>query len=543
MQFEKKYQGSSTVRQSVGATALSFAPDVLREPTYFVGSLGNHLGYREAMSALHAVVKSDLRFKREDKTDYKAWVAEQEQYWLAEHLADMPDLKDDIATARLKLDRMVKENRAVLKPFHEASWKFRMYMWTQDYDAKYILDPVITIHPDELFFECFSQDESTYGKLSLDYNQFKELDTFSCGTTNVDYSDALYTEFQKIRTYKNTELRVEPSGFTVATEREMDFKEEKIDLPDSWVRGFLQVSTAMTLPAASFDLHPMDLANALFTLRRNKAKTSPRYIRFELRPGQPIRMVFEPWQLTVDCPRTKYTGDEDRDIKLWGRRRLLVLERLLPLTDSVRVHLLGDGLPSFFVLKLGGMTFTLGMSGWTENDWSHAGQFNLLTAPVTYTQTELDRSYRALKSEWFRTTDELVSATGYDRGTIHGLMSQHAREGNVIYDIHKGVYRARELSKDGIPLETLKWTSEEEQDAFVLDATGQVSVTANRNEGKTHIVEGSVQDGNYTFTPRLFINQDQQLIDAVCGCDKYKATGLKKGPCRHMLALRMHSGA
>ncbi len=60
-----------------------------------------------------------------------------------------------------------------------------------------MLDPVITIHPDELFFECFSQDESTYGKLGCNYNVFKQLDDYKCGTTNVDYSCALYEEFQK----------------------------------------------------------------------------------------------------------------------------------------------------------------------------------------------------------------------------------------------------------------------------------------------------------------------------------------------------------
>ena len=542
MEFQHKYHGSSAIRQSPGATELSFAPDVLRDPTYFVGSLGRKLAYREAMSALHAVVKSDLRFKPADKTDYKAWVAEQEQYWLAERMANQPDLVTDIATARAELEAIQKQRYTILRPFYDAQHKFRRHMWLHDYDARWVLDPVITVHPDELFFECFSQDESTYGKLSLDYNQFERIETFACGTTNVDYSEALYTEFQKIRNYKTTELRVEPAGFTVATEREDIYKEEKIDLPDSWVRGFLQVSTAMTLPAATFQLHPTDLANILFTLRRNRARVSPRYIRFELRPGEPVRMVFEPWGTVVDCPRSTYTGKEDRDIKLWGRRRLLLLERLLPITQSVKVHLLGDGLPSFFLLDLGGMTFTLGLSGWTDNNWSQAGQFNLLTAQAEYTRRDLDRSYQALKTDWFATTDQLVSSTGYDRGMIHGLMSEHAREGNVIYDIDKGVYRARELSQDGFPLEEIRYVSEEEQEAFVLEATGQVQVTAHRKGDRQNVIEGRVADSGHTFEPRLVINGDLQLTDAKCSCDKFKAAGIKKGPCQHMLALRMHAG-
>jgi len=38
-------------------------------------------------------------------------------------------------------------------------------------------------------------------------------------------------------------------------------REEKIDLPDSWLRGFVQVSSAMALPATVVELHPMDLFN------------------------------------------------------------------------------------------------------------------------------------------------------------------------------------------------------------------------------------------------------------------------------------------
>lgn len=542
MEFERKYQGGSTVRQTAGGTALSFAPDLLREPTYFVGSLGRKVAYREAMSALHAVVKSDLRFKREDKTDYKAWAAEQEQLWLAEHMTNLPDLRNRIAEVRTDLEAVRKDRSRVMKPFWAAQNKWRRHMWTMDYDARFILDPVITIHPDELFFECFSQDESTYGKLSLDYNQFERVDTFACGTTNVDYSDALYTEFQKIRTYKQTDLRVEPSGFTVTTEREADFKEEKIDLPDSWVRGFLQVSTAMTMPAVSFDLHPTDLANILFVLRQKRAKQGPRYMRFELTPGQAVKINFQPWGKIVDCPRSPYLGDVARSVKVWGRRRLLVLERLLPLADSVRIHLLGDGQPSFFLLKLGGMTFTLGMSGWTENDWSRAGQFNLMTARVNYTPSDLDRSYQALRDNWFRTTDQLVTATGFDRAKIHGLMSEHARAGNVIYDLNKGVYRARELSKDGIPLETLRHSSEVEQEAFILELGGHVNITGQARLEQGETVAGQVNDGGVLHKTLLRINEDKQLTDANCSCDQYKANGLRLGPCRHMLALRMHAG-
>ena len=113
-----------------------------------------------------------------------------------------------------------------------------------------LFDPVITVHPDEVFFECFSHDESSYGRLGAGYEVFEDIGEFACGTTNIDYSAALYDEFQKIRTYKETRFEIDPSGFDVRTTGEAEYREVKIDLPDSWVRGFLQVSSAMCCPRA-----------------------------------------------------------------------------------------------------------------------------------------------------------------------------------------------------------------------------------------------------------------------------------------------------
>ena len=136
----------------------------------------------------------------------------------------------------------------------------------------------------------------------------------ACGTTNVDYSDNLYLEFQKIRDYRKTVLEVDPTGFNVATENEDLYREPKIDLPDSWVRGFLQVSSAMALPSQKVRLHPQDIYMFCQILRtRNDRPKEPRFIRFELSPNQPVRAVFEPWGIVYECRRSQYYGRKIRN--------------------------------------------------------------------------------------------------------------------------------------------------------------------------------------------------------------------------------------
>src|SRR5438874_7418957 len=65
-------------------------------------------------------------------------------------------------------------------------------------------DPVVTVAPDVLFFECFSKDESSYGCLTVDRDLFGAADEVAIGTTNVDYSQGLYEQFQRLRTYRTT---------------------------------------------------------------------------------------------------------------------------------------------------------------------------------------------------------------------------------------------------------------------------------------------------------------------------------------------------
>ncbi len=542
MLFNYKYGGSSTVTSNAGQTGISFAPDTLRQPTFFVGQLSKNIPFREAISALHDVVVSDLRFKPKDKTEYKEWAAQQEEIWLGEYMAKLMEGKEDmenrIKVLQTDLNDVYREKQSVLAPYNRAKSNYFQYIYKRDYDAWFVLDPVITVHPDEMFFECFSQDESTYGKLGANYNVFKNVNEFECGTTNIDYSAALYNEFQKIRNYKDTDFRVDPSGFEIQTGEEDLYKEVKIDLPESWVRGFLQVSSAMTLPAESFDLHPMDVYNICLMLRRYRAKKSPRSMKYILKPGEPIKIIFEPWNYELECPRSIYPGKEEREVRVWGRRRLLILERLIPITKKFRVHLLGTGLPSFYVADLGDMNFTLGLSGWTANDWSRAGNFDLMAPRMEVDNMTKKLVYSSLKENWSETSESLAKRLDLEKDVVAGALSAYTQAGRVIYDLDKNVYRVRELSREPLPMSQLRFANPREKDANRL-LQGEIHVAADIVSGVGLKLTGSVKDRYRTHHPELVIDSDERMKHAVCDCYFYNSNKLKKGPCEHILALRM----
>ncbi len=539
MQFDYSYRRASSVTNTGSETAMSFSPDLTRDPTFFRGQLSSKIPFREAISALHDVVVADARYKPRDRAQYMAWLEQQELVDWQKVVADRDSIKEEVGRLSAELSKLNEQSWKRRGPYNKAQQKYFDYLYKRDYDAWFVLDPVITIHPDEVFFECFSQDEASYGRLSAGFEVFDEVGEFACGTTNVDYSQSLYEEFQKIRSYKGTRLEVDPTGFEVQTTGDESHKEVKIDLPDSWVRGFLQVSSAMTMEATSFELHPMDLHNLCFVLRRHKELVGPRSMRYRLVPGKPVTIMFDPWGTEVRCPRSIYKGDKEIEIRVWGRRRIHALERLIPLARSFKVVLLGTGMPSFYVADLGPMSFTLGLSGWTKNDWSQSANFDLMAPREEVDTHTKEQVFAALGENWFESAPSLSSRLGLDRAVVESSLASYVQAGRAIYDLNKGVYRVRELSRTPLPVEALRFSNERESKAVRLLHDGKVNVSlAYLPDGEMRL-EGAVIDKRNTYKTWLVLDAERRMSAAECGCNYYQQNKLYKGPCEHMLALRI----
>jgi hypothetical protein len=540
MRFQYRYYGETYVSNSASSTDMRFVPDTLRAPTHFVADINRHIPFREAISALHDVVVADQRYQPKDKTAYKEWVAQNEGMMLAQFQARGSELREQLKPLQAELRALRERKSKLMKPFYDAQSKYYNYLYQTNRELWIALDPVITVHPDRVFFECFSRDESSYASLSCSHNVFNHVGDFACGTTNIDYSESLYGEFQKIRDYKSTRLSIDPSGFQVRTADDPDFIEEKIDVPDTWVRGFLQVSSAMNMVARRLDLHPMDVHNFCLQMRRKKERVGPRSIRFVLAPGEPVRAAFEPWNEEVVCRRSIYRGNAAEEVRVWGRRRLLLLERLIPVAQSFTVHLMGSGLPSFWIANMPDMQFTLGLSGWTANDWSRAGQFDLLAPRGEIDNDSKEKVFAALGKRWYATSAQLALDTGLDRMMVERALALYTQAGRVIYDLVDEVYRLRELARDPLPLDSLRFASPEEEEAQKL-----VALHAMSKHAVEALADGSIQlsaqakQGDRQYQVMLRLDADERIVDGACQCNFFTFNRMHKGPCAHMLALRM----
>src|SRR6516164_6993255 len=73
------YRRRSSLVSNLTNLVLTLSPNLRRDRVSYNGTLTQPLRFREAISALHDVVISDLRFKQRDKSSYEAYKAEQKK--------------------------------------------------------------------------------------------------------------------------------------------------------------------------------------------------------------------------------------------------------------------------------------------------------------------------------------------------------------------------------------------------------------------------------------------------------------------------------
>lgn len=542
MQLAVAYRGRSILSTWSGGVALTLAPNLRRDKVSFVGTLQQPLRFREAISALHDVVISDLRYQPKDRTAYRQFLAEQQK-----REAEIRRGAREVA----RQDIVAKEPEPIPAGFEttfsrlrgqywDARQKYANYLSRHDPELWRLLmpcDPVITVAPDVLFFECFSADESSYGCLTVDRSAFTAEEAVALGTTNVDYSWNLFVEFQKLRSYRQTKFSIDPSGFEVKTEAMPDFREEKIDLPQSWLRGFMQLQSAMSLPMRKVPVSREGLYNVLAWLKRHKAARSPRAVRFELVPGQPVAIVLEPWDRKIVLHSTPYPGPRPETIRVWGRDRLRVLARLLPLVESVDVYLLGNGFPSFWSLKLGDMRFLLGLSGWTANDWTGGSALDQLMPPAEPSNELIGDIGGVFKNGTAFTFEQIRQRTGAAPHFVAVGLNRLAMMGQVIHDLAAGLYRWRQIMPVPVALAQITSDSPETDAAKILIADKACKLVRDeRSTSGLRIMAGEFR--GMSKPVEAVLDLDGRIIRGKCTCSHHFQFGLKRGPCRHLQTVR-----
>ncbi len=503
------YAGQSRMVSEGDGSRLALFGNLNRQPVFLDGIVRDPLRLREALGAMYAVVGSDYRYVPKDRTAYHAY-------------------------------RRMRSQSANLNAW-QAQRAYFDWLARNDPLAYLILDPVISVHPDRVFLEVFSKDEGSYANLSVDLEAFDLQDDPVCGTTNIDFSQTLYESVQRFRSYRQTRLTIGQEAVKVATTGQ---DEKHIKVPDSWLRGFLQVQSSTLLPMDSFKLTAMDLYNVLRHLRMHAdQRRKRRGLRVELVPGEKPRIVLEPWETVFETSSEIFQGRQAKVVRIWGRRRLMLLRRMLPFVHEVEAHLLGSGLPSFWVLRGEQFAFTLGLTGFTASNWSQAVNFDLLMPRKTSGTKELTKVVKHLSKEWADDRAGLAAATKLKGEKLIDTLQLGCQHGQVVYDLPGSVYRLRPLTETPIDLDRLEFRNARERQAHdLVHRKDAVSITKeNRIHGTGLELTGKavVAEDKREYRPQILLSDEGFVSRAECTCNTFRQQGLKGGPCTCLIALRL----
>ena len=505
---ELRYATASDVDSRAEASRVLLALEGSRGTVGLRGRVREPALFRDALAAALGILASDLRYRGRDRTAYLAY--------------------------------LMKQGKRATAQIWEAQKAFLDASLQSEEKKDTVLDPVLTVDPDQVSLEVFSRDESAYARLAFDNGLFDGREA-AHGSTFLDVPADLLAKVDRLRTYVPMSLEAH-----VALPSREARAPRNVEVPHAWLRGFLQVQSAATLPATTCALAPIDLYNLLFALRTRKAKKAPRALRFELVPGAPPRLVLEPWELVLEGHGSVYTGSAPAVVRTFGRQRLTALARLLPHAQSVRVQLLGPGLPVFWVVDMGPATLTLALTGWTESGWSSAAAFDVLM-PRTVPEGLSEKLRQRLRSEGPLSFEVLAAGAGAPKDAVRGALQLECLRGRILYDIARGVYRPRELMPTPVDEAVIRFGSEREARAHRLlgdggPGAGEVKVTkVHEMVGEGTRIHGEVVDREAvrSFFPAFTVDLEGRVKEASCGCPPFRRSGLREGPCEHMIALRL----
>ena len=560
MKVDYKYMGPSRCTQVDNQATLGLSPDLSRdEKVSFCGKLKHPLLFRDAMLMLREIVISDTRKKPKERTEYFTWLDEEIERRVKAHKEYMPNVREslkkemdscdlEISHKKSEINELLNIQRNLQKQINQYdAWKdyykierdFWKFIKDRDYSLWFVLDPVITVHNDQVSFEAFSIDESIYGCLSVSMDEFDLLQTPKLGTTNIDFSAKLEKEMQRFRSYTDVTLSVNPEGFAIDSDVVPEYIEKKIDLPETWIKGFNQVSSAAALSGIELKLSPSDMYDICAFLRKHKEKKSPRYMKWILEPGQRVQIVFEPFG-TVLTLNAVYNGSQKREEKIWGRRRWLVVEKLIPLAKAFYVRILGFGMPQFICADMGTMQMTVGFSSWSSNDWVKGTAFNIMagfTGEGCYTDI-----YKLMKDKRCLSMEEITKTFSNKKNDkIKAGIGMLFRKGEGYFDIINDKVRFRHLCNTPIPEELYKVSDIELYVEKISKLTFD-NMKVRYSHQQEFIFTTTYKENGQVSSTEIVIDQDGQITKIDCSCQKFRRGERNLSePCAHILALYVAS--
>ncbi|GAA2103644.1 SWIM zinc finger family protein [Actinomadura alba] len=365
-------------------------------------------------------------------------------------------------------------------------------------------DTVVTCGGDRLRLESFSACCGVYARLDV-LSGALDGEVVERGTTNVDVNGPLRESLARVGGSDPLHLAVGTDELAVTT-LDGAVVEKKVPLPDRWLRGFAEVQVI----ASGFDLRAELAAPAAVAFLRGLPR----------RAGAPLWAV--PSGRTLRLSSRPASGA----VCLAGPDRLATLLPLLRFARALRVygpaaHAGSGPAASAWELELPGMRYVLSVSPEVSRGFS--GEGAVLDALATDEAADDAELLGALLAFEPRVEPDLLAErAGIGAHRVRAALTCLGTAGRVGYDAAEAAYFHRELPYDAGRVAEM---NPRLRSARVLVENGSVRFT---------------EPGLATVTAGEHPRQVRVTGDrASCTCPWWADHRGSRGPCKHVLAVRM----
>jgi hypothetical protein len=185
---------------------------------------------------------------------------------------------------------------------------------------------------------------------------------------------------------------------------------------------------------------------------------------------------------------------------------------------------------------MGEMQLTLGLSGWTANDWTSGGSaIDQLAPPVQPSEGTMRQIADAFRQTPTWTLEDLAARSNAAAPVVSAGLNKLALLGQVIHDLPHGVYRWRQVMPVTLSAEVIG--PENEETVAAREIVGwKIRITSDAlNDRAQRRIVGLVEGRS---NAEITLDPDDRIVAGKCGCSYFYTGGLRKGPCRHLQAIR-----
>ena len=376
-------------------------------------------------------------------------------------------------------------------------------------------DPILSAQGDILRAECFSACNGVYARMDLFQSALDGEILY--GTTNVDIGSNLRKSLFNVKQGDRLKFRIGDDGWKALHSKNLDGSmltdihiQRPVKMPDRWVRALGNCAMLHQNMEYKFHIEGMQAKSFIAMLPAATGKE---------RSG---------WLTPTKTGVMLKPKEEKNSVYISGLHRLSALKRIMSNVNAVYFYAPNDGEPGQMMIEvcMTGANITLSLTAKSYEGYSGEGALldSLSTPKILECADKIDD---ILNFESRLDIDKISKTIGIVKNDMNDAMELLAVSGKLGFDVRDRAFFHRELPDD--------------PDRVLKDNP--------RLEGAKKLVEDTeyiydniwhVKSGDTTY--RVIFPTDENLENAKCTCTWYLKHQNSRGPCKHILAVKLKKG-